>query len=553
MQSPSPSQPIHHLAVEILTDIFLLDVHYTHQTSTPTAWTRLSLVCKHWHSTLCAASVLWRVIHIGSNPNWLRLSLERSDRSLIDVHFPAFPLGANFTVKSAVALIAPHAPRIRAILAYHDRLGDIEALFAQPHTAAALPALEELTILTVEPRAKEEKKELLPVLSGDKMRVLVLSGVSIPREPKFYTRIRVLELHEDCCSVTGFTSHDLLAALRSASPQLESLDLSHFQPHHTSESDDGHDYGAGNRQGTRDAAAVDLPRLQSYYLEHDFAFVSTLNRNISLPAYANLHLRVFLSDHDQTRHSTPEGVLAMILSPGIRPALSNPSQLTIISSSRRYCIKLNRTRRAASVHPSSSSLSPSRDANLANANFFSEVDIMGWKPHRRPGLRAILTQVISESDSRLTRLTFQSTDHDATSLHALEDWRVVLAELPALEELVLLECSGVPLGVIQALSRVRPSATRLGRQGVPEEGVGVGADLHVLCPALRVLRMESPYKLGERSSRELLASLITCLHSRMGAAKMEELRMTTWMYQLKDMPVGVRELQGKLQKMVRLC
>lgn len=551
MQSLSQPQPsIHHLAVEILTEIFLLDVHYTHQTSTPTAWTRLSLVCKYWHSTLCAASVLWRVIHVDSNPDWLRLSLARSDRSLIDVHFPTFPLGANFTVKN----IVPHVPRIRAILAYHDRLGDIEALFAQAHTAAALPALEELTILTVEPRAKKEKKELLPVLYGNKMRVLVLSGVSIPQEPKFYTRIRVLELHEHCCSVTRFTFDDLLAALRSASPQLETLDLSRFKPHHSSESDNDDDYGAGNRQGAQDAATVYLPRLQSYYLEHDFAFVSTLNRNIFLPTSANLHLRVFLSDHDQTRHSTPERVLAAILRPGIQPALSNPSYLYIISSDKRYCIKLNRIRSAASVYPSSSSsLSRSSDANLADTDF-SEVDMMGWMPHRRPGLRAILTQVmvgISESDRRLTRLTFQSTDHDATSLHALDDWRVVLGGLPALEELVLRECSSVPLGVIQALSRVRPSA-RSGRQGVPEEDYGVDADLHVLCPVLRLLHMESPYKLGERNSHELLASLITCLHSRMGAAKMEELRMTTWMYHLEDMPVGVRELKEELQKMVQL-
>ncbi|KAI0718758.1 hypothetical protein C8T65DRAFT_75174 [Cerioporus squamosus] len=220
----SEGRTIQDVPVELLLEIFRILATHCKDSNMPTAWMGVLLVCSYWYRVACDASELWRVIHVGSNTDWLRLCLQRSARSLVDVHFCGLP---TTTVDAAIPLIVPHAQRIRALhLTGHGRLSaDIFAFFARP-----LPALEELSVLPAEWRSLREA-ELVPWAQGFRgMRSLALSGVSVPRDPAFYRNMRALELHERCCQASGFTIDDLILALDAAASTLEELDLSRFEP-----------------------------------------------------------------------------------------------------------------------------------------------------------------------------------------------------------------------------------------------------------------------------------------------------------------------------------
>ncbi|KAI0716921.1 hypothetical protein C8Q76DRAFT_795165 [Earliella scabrosa] len=327
------------LPVELLTEIFLTVAHLCRKTSRPTAWMQLLLVCTHWHTVACAASSLWRVIHVSANTAYLRTALTRATSALIDLHLVALP---SHTLTEASALLAPHAPRIRALRLCHTTHAGasvppaIVDLFNNP-----LPALEELAILPVEWRTKRETS--LPALPT-RLRTLALSGVSVPREPAFYGALRALALHECCCGATGFTLEDLVAALGAAAGQLETLDLSRFEPAPSPPSTGagiGGGGGAGN--GGERGGVVRLGRLRSFCVEHEFAFVAALNKRLVIPRDTALHLRVFVSEADQMRHASGDAVLAEMFPPGVRRALAGEADRAVVvrvPGSERFCFTI---------------------------------------------------------------------------------------------------------------------------------------------------------------------------------------------------------------------
>ena len=280
------------------------------------------------------------------------------------------------------SLLAPHAPRIRALRLCHTTHAGasvppaIVELFNNP-----LPALEELAILPVEWRTKRETS--LPALPT-RLRTLALSGVSVPREPAFYGALRALALHECCCGATGFTLEDLVAALGAAAGQLETLDLSRFEPAPSPPSTDPSNEGGGG------GGVVRLGRLRSFCVEHEFAFVAALNRRLVIPRDAALHLRVFVSEADQMRHASGDAVLAEMFPPGVRRALAGEADRAVVvrvPGSERFCFTIPHRDVEARVEDGDG------DGDGDGERDRVVVDTHGWIPGRRPlpeRLRAIM-------------------------------------------------------------------------------------------------------------------------------------------------------------------
>ncbi|RDX39971.1 hypothetical protein OH76DRAFT_475977 [Lentinus brumalis] len=443
---------IQDMPVELLLEIFRIHATHCKNTSSRTAWMGILLVCSDWYRVACDASELWRVIHVGSNIDWLRLCLKRSARSLVDLHFSGLPTA---TIDAAVPLVIPHTQRVRAIhLTGHGQLSPhIYHLFAHP-----LPALEELSVLPAEWRSRREA-ELVPWAQGyDGMRSLALSGVSIPRDPAFYRNMRSLELHECCCIASEFTIDDLVLALNAAASTLEELELSRFDPV----------IPVHPQTLTRQLPDVHLKRLRGFYMDEHFHVVSRLCKHLTLPPDAFLHLRIYVTHADQLRYTNGAAVLADIVPPGVCHVLESITDMAVTIGREAYSIRA-RNVPLKPVPPSFSSDGAPIDRVV--------VDTLGWKPDRLPGLRGMLRVYTAGLLTGLS-ITLEGTEYPAP------EWRSLFAALRLLEKLAIVDRSHLnPTVAFDALS-------------APAGDLGSVLDKHarssesVLCPSLRTLRLE---------------------------------------------------------------
>ncbi|RPD54898.1 hypothetical protein L226DRAFT_81735 [Lentinus tigrinus ALCF2SS1-7] len=483
---------IQDVPVELLLEIFRIHATRCKDTGSPTAWMGILLVCRYWHRVACDAAELWRVIHVGKNTDWFLLCLKRSARSLMDLHFSGLPTA---TVEAAVALVIPHAQRIRAIhLTGHGWLSaDVCTLFAQP-----LPALEELSILPAEWRSPREAK-LVPWDRGYRgLHSLALSGVSIPRDPAFYCKLRTLELHERCCTINQFTIDDLVLVLNAAASTLEELDLSRFQPIFD--------------RDTQSAPKPPLPnvclsRLRGFYLYDEFPIASHLNKHLTLPRGAFLHLRVYVMHADQLRYTNGTAVLADIVPPGVRHVLDDVTDLAVSIDRNSYSIRAPST--SLNVAPSSSA-SDNRQGSESDGPPIDRVriDTLGWIPDRKPGLRAVLTVYTS---GRLTSLSITLGGSEYT----LAEWRTLFGAFRMLEKLAIVDHSHLdPTDAFVALSASTDSDPGSAQAVRGDDRALSGSVENVLCPALRTLHLEGRVQ-GHRIEA-LFDALCSALRTRAG-------------------------------------
>ncbi|TFK81664.1 hypothetical protein K466DRAFT_330744 [Polyporus arcularius HHB13444] len=445
---------IQDMPVELLLEIFRIHATHCKNTSSRTAWLGILLVCSDWYRVACDASELWRVIHVGSNIDWLRLCLKRSARSLVDLHFSGLPTA---TIDAAVPLVIPHTQRVRAIhLTGHGQLSPhIYHLFAH-----LLPALEELSVLPAEWRSQREA-QLVPWAQGyDAMRSLALSGVSIPRQPAFYHNLRSLELHECCCIASGFTIDDLVLALNAAASTLEELDLSRFDP----------EIPVHPQTLTPQLPDVHLKRLRGLYMDEHFAVVSRLCKHLTLPPDAFLHLRIYVTHADQLRYANGAAVLADIVPPGVCHVLESITDMAVTIGREAYSIRA-RNIPLKPVPPSFSSDGAPIDRVV--------VDTLGWKPDRLPGLRGILRVYTAGLLTSLS-ITLEGTEYPAA------EWRSLFVALRLLEKLAIADRSHLnPTNAFNALSA--PTGDPGSRH---TEHSATTSSQSMLCPSLRALRLE---------------------------------------------------------------
>ena len=492
---------IQDMPVELLLEIFHILAIHSKDIRLPTAWMRVLLVCRYWYRVACDASELWRVIHVGSNGDWLQLCLERSVRSLVDLHFSGLPTA---TVEAAVPLVVPHAQRIRAI--HFTGCGWLAAdmcafigLFRH-----AFPALEELSILPAEWRAPREANIISWGQGYRALHSLALSGVSIPRDPTFYRKMRTLELHERCCEDNMFTFDDLILSLNAAASTLEELNLSRFEPVIPQE--------PVPQSTSRRLPNVHLERLRDFYMESEFPLVSRLNKHLSLPRGAFLHLRVLLTHTDQMAYANGTTMLADIVPPGLRHVLDDVTELAVYIVRDSYSIRVPNI---PSNAPPSRPANASRDGDLLIPRV--AIDTFGWSSGRGPGLRGVLTVYTA---GLLTSLSIRL----AGSEYPASEWRTLLGAFRMLENLAIVDDARLDCATdaFVALSASAPGTVLTSSDGGNQTRPSGSAD--VLCPSLRVLRVEGVVQ--KYQVEAFFSSLCETLRSRAAAGlRLEELRV----------------------------
>ncbi|TBU44264.1 hypothetical protein BD309DRAFT_958926 [Dichomitus squalens] len=516
---PSPTRrellggsPIHRLPVEILAEIFVVFASLESKTVQKAGWTQILLVCKFWYSIACDVASLWKVIHVNPNPDWLRLCLDRAPRCVIDLHIPQLhPRDFN----AARHIIVPDRHRIRALhfRTTHDFLTSNVADFL----TEGFPALEELTFLPIEWRVKRGTSLGLSADAFPCLRTLVLSGVSIPREPRFYQNLRSFELHEKCSERSGFTIDDLLDALHAASPHLQELDLSRFDP--TS--------SPSNNQAIRQ---IHLQSLRSLYMENDFVVASELTKHLRVPSNVTLRLRISLPSSGPAPRDTTEQLFAAILPPNMRIAFDSAKELSIHIERNRFVVH---------VFDSTSS---DYQINRPNERRSERVNVGFFGPYTYDdALQAVPTFGVSQ---RLTVLTVTSPSIP----QSVAAWKVLLGAFPLLNTFTVyagrqMAFDGAVDGAFVGLSRERQAET----------AASISSSRRTpRCPLLKAINIVCLPGMGERRFRSGIGPffniVVECLRSRAGhAGRLETLSFKSFMHSYRT---GLEDSYAELGKLV---
>nr|VWP01913.1 Histone H2A [Ganoderma boninense] len=474
------------------------------QTVAPTAWMQLLLVCKLWKKIACDIAELWRVIYVNSNPNWLQLCLNRAARSLIDLHLANVWAG---DIQAAKHLILPHKHRIRAIR-IHDSHNRLTTSIVDLLTIG-LTTLQELSFVPVEWRVKREVSLGLSPQAFPRIQSLTLSGISLPRDPSFYRNIRYLELHEQCCKSNGFTIRHLFDALRAASPSLEDLDLSRFDPI--------------QEERPVEHPQFHLTSLRSFCMDNSFRLASQIVKALLIPPRIHLRLRIVLAEGEAMEHQTTERLFAAIVPSNIRVALDQAEELAVLVERERFRVRV--LDKAPSPDP--------RDRGGLHSERV-RIELHGsYFPAE--ALRAV--PVVCAAP--LTTLCINSPDIQ----HDISDWRLAFDAFPLLENLVL---HGREVGWLGSIGIPFTALTKEAEMG-PGRAVEAGSKSGASCPLLKAVRVEglSPRALLEgQESRRFFSIVALCLYSRKGhARKLDKLTLRSF---LRD--EDSKELEGWVGK-----
>ncbi|KAI1784149.1 hypothetical protein LXA43DRAFT_1043807 [Ganoderma leucocontextum] len=253
-------------------------------------WTELMLVCRHWCDVVRTTPALWRTIDVGETSNWINLVLARSATAAIDVSF------CSGLSEEHASLLQPHYNRLRSL-----RLQDWSPS-APGIMCHSLPALETLEIHGDTPRVSYVELEI-PREQFPSLKIMVLTGTTIPKDPLFYASLRKLSLKACPCEF----SLEQFVQLLSNSLGLEHLELDQFlQPL----CDNGHE---NDTQRTA-PAPWPLPSLISLHLRnyapiHSSRFLS----RIVIPQTASLRItaKVGHAELEQGDNSAPSTLLGL--------------------------------------------------------------------------------------------------------------------------------------------------------------------------------------------------------------------------------------------------
>ncbi|KAH9941885.1 uncharacterized protein BXZ73DRAFT_98273 [Epithele typhae] len=450
---PTWDTPIHQLPVELLAKVFTTVAQDAPSPPSPASWLQLLLVCRHWKEVASTWGPLWRVIHVSTNLDWLRLCIKRSSRSSsIDVHINALPAA---TIEVAIPHIITQAPRVRAlhVTGYAEPSQMLSALLA----CYELPLLEELSILPPGRRSEREYQYMLSTARHPRIRALALSGATVPRDSGFFANMRSLRLHDHCCELSKLSFLDLLDALEAAAPVLEELDLSRFTPYVNP---------AGPSEETAQALHSHAPlhflRLRRFCAENSSAAVLPLMYHIrGLPADVTLHIRCGLHPLDAERHRTR--ALEALVPFHLRYALG-PAQTLVATFTRNRFSARAIVSSPAFAHPERTT-----------------IELHNLTPDTAPRL-AILPTLFAVAAPHLAALHVQT---DRPSVQG--DWDALLSTFPALTHLRVEGARYAPL-VARALLAAEGPVVR------PHYRAGAGGDrataVIVRCPVLAELRLD---------------------------------------------------------------
>ncbi|KAI0641514.1 hypothetical protein C8Q79DRAFT_315903 [Trametes meyenii] len=466
---------IHRLPVELLVEVFSWS-QLTHSALVGPRhhWTQLMLVCQRWRAVVVDTPQFWTTIDFADNFQWARDSLSRSRNAVIDINL----VGIEPSIlETAVGLLASHTLRLRRLVFHSNDTGDnldplVKLLFSH------LPALEELAIsLTQRPFAWPEVDFGLACDKHPRLHRLILEGVTIPREPQFYSRMKTLVLHKRCPVRGGAFMKRLFGILVNAS-ELEELDLSHYEIEVSGDPQE-------DMEDLPPVPVIVLPKLRSFYMEHSVHVMYQMLAALNIPPTCeHFHLRAITTvwGGGVGDDGTLRSILVRLIPSHLRHLLHNAEQLSITMSSRRYVIRDPGPVRL----PSSQSTSTDPDVPIDRVHIL--IANSGTT-----SLHISLEDILHVTSlTHLMSLTINSERQHIESTA----WAALLRSCPKLCTLVVSEIpTGRSTSIFEALA-VQGSAEH------PSP---------VLCPSLHSLSVESRLVIE--------GSILACISSREGRAQ----------------------------------
>ncbi|EIW52077.1 uncharacterized protein TRAVEDRAFT_54056 [Trametes versicolor FP-101664 SS1] len=516
------SKSMQDLPPELLLRVFMLCQERPFRGDTPPIWDtgKLMLVCSRWRALILDTSMFWR--HISATPNfaWLTLCLERSRGCTLDLEV----LAPRYASREALALILPHAPRIRSIFAQLCVWED-QFEMLRPFFDAGMPALETLELTPIGTsgfsRTSRTRWNEHPLAAVPCPRWLVADQTN-PLSSTSWRSLRVLKLsdtlhtrHVCTCSIP-----QLLRVL-AHNISLEELSL-HFY---------NHLFGASSRPASRDDTQslatrlmVSLHHLRALSVQGSFWFVSAITQHLVFPrniAHVDIRVRSIL-----VGDASEEDIVRLLL-PRFRPVLERMTEVVIAGDRHSHALLYSprpRWRARRAVHDPLFS--------------FSWGGPLGLETHLRP-----LMSALSSAPVRNLTLKVSIGPHGAPTsgipevMAAAAFWAAAFDALPLLERLVVIvrppTYPQLRVDLVELLRALQPTAQT-------QAGLGEDEQCYLAlarCPLLTRVSIHGELGFGPGAeSLEALEALADCMRLRgLAAAPVEELDLHLW-YRQSDEP-----------------
>ncbi|KAI0718760.1 hypothetical protein C8T65DRAFT_75183 [Cerioporus squamosus] len=229
--TPPPPLGIHNLPFEILVDIFALVDVVDPWGSLGAAYGRgiakLMLVCRNWWDMARRTPEFWRRINTAEPLDRVSLLLERSKGCTIDVRI-TYPWIRKYPPpwRDAVALIFPHAHRIRSLYA-NLHMDHYASIYQFLH--GDMPALEHLYFVPMRDFRRKDRGNPAPHTDHDiaaceslsrrkypRLRSMIAQRLYMPAPVDFWRTLRTLKMYDFPRTVSNeYLMRDVIAVLKA--------------------------------------------------------------------------------------------------------------------------------------------------------------------------------------------------------------------------------------------------------------------------------------------------------------------------------------------------
>lgn len=515
------SKSIHDIPPELLLRILALCEERPFRGDTPPIRDtgKLMLVCSHWRTLILDTSTFWR--HVSATPNfaWLTLCLERSCGCTLDLEV----LTPRYASRKALALILPHARRIRSIFAQLCVWED-QFEMLRPFFDAGMPALESLELTPTGTsefsRTSRTRWDAHPLATAPCPRWLVAEQISSLSSTSWRS-LRILKLSDTfhtrqvcTCSISQLLrviAYDLLLEELSLRFYKHLLGVSSWR----SSGDDG--------QSLATCPRVFLRRLRTLSLQGSLWFVSAIVHHLVFPdniQHVDIRVHPVLGD-------VSEEEIARLLQPRFCPVLERMSDVVVVGEQHNVA-------RLYSPRP------------RWQARLRAEYDPLfsfSWGTQLGTPLRPLMS-ILSSVPVRSLTLKVSIGPYGPTTsstqkvMAAAQFWAAAFDILPLLERLaIIVQPPTYPqlrVDLVELLRALEPvSQTLLVGPREHEQNTVV----LVRCPLLTRVSIhgELGFEPGPESL-EALEALADCMRLReLAAAPVEELDLHLW-YRQSDAP-----------------
>ncbi|KAI0631336.1 hypothetical protein C8Q77DRAFT_1132824 [Trametes polyzona] len=534
--------PISAFPPEILADIFsLLAIHCEGGSTTAQANPlrgigHLMLVCRRWRSLIVDTSTFWRHIATTRNRGWISLCLERSRDCLLDLHVLA-PAAAD---PDALALVLPHARRVRSLCAHVD-VSDGQLGILTPLFAAGMPALEQLELVPLaSPPNKRNEGLTRGRVSLPRLQILIARDSALPPLSRWWRSLRVLSLSRYTFDDrSGPSSADLLHML-ALNPTLEELSLQYIRSM-------GYIFDEADSSRVLPSSLIVLRRLRKLVLLGFNDIILTIVAHLVFPHdIPDVDVRVCFPAPD----ATAENVSNLLL-PCFRPVLERMRSVTFVGSCETQP-------QIYSPHVPSSQCATTQSSVDGRLSFLFDAarDPNASLEPRLQGIAQALSTVAVRSLTLNVSISRIRPDAGwvPDEAVALEFWGHVLDAFTSLERLLILVypvTDHFRIDLLKLIDALRPISHRSSSLASVDEP---GSLELPRCPLLSHLAVHGRFGVTAADALEVLDALSTCVKARVcAAAPLVDLEIHFWFHDHKREPLeerhctvlqGLRELIG---------